>query len=112
MLDVTHDVRRTSAEVLVYERHHCHPANRALHAIGIPLIALSGSLLVPGQLLGWSRRTTMAAFAGGWALLLIGHAIEGNRPVILTNPRAIPAALSWWTRGAISRLGLHASKKP
>ena len=90
---------------MTYEQSHRHPVNRAIHAIGIPLIVLSGCLLLsPWRPFGWSRALMLGTFAGGWVLLFIGHAIEGNRPVVLKDPAAIPAALRWWTIAGAHRL--------
>ena len=84
-----------------YEAHHRHPLNRAVHAIGIPVIVLSlVALVIPRRPFGWSRRAPLAALAGGWSLLWAGHAIEGNRPAVLTNPAAGVTALRWWVSRA------------
>jgi hypothetical protein len=80
-----------------------HPINRALHAVGIPVVVLSTAALIsPWRPFGWSRKTSLVALGAGWGLLLAGHAIEGNRPAILRTPSAALSALAWWTR-ALSR---------
>jgi uncharacterized membrane protein YGL010W len=91
-----------------YEAEHRHPVNRALHAVGIPVIILSTAAVIsPWQPFGLSRKASLAGLAVGWGLLLAGHAVEGNRPAILTTPTALFSALIWWARGlskAIRRL--------
>jgi uncharacterized membrane protein YGL010W len=87
-----------------YETEHRHPVNRALHAVGIPVVALATTALIsPWRPSGLSRKTSLAVLAAGWGLLLAGHAIEGNRPAILRTPTAILSALKWWTRGRFVR---------
>jgi uncharacterized membrane protein YGL010W len=87
-----------------YEAEHRHPLNRALHAVGIPVVVLSTAALIsPWQPFGWSRKVSFAALATGWGLLLVGHAIEGNRPAILRTPTAALSALVWWTRALCRR---------
>lgn len=83
-----------------YESSHRHPVNRALHVIGIPLVVISVvALVAPRRPFGWSRKASLGCFAAGWILLLAGHAIEGNRPLILKNPlTAMAGALAWWAR--------------
>lgn len=93
--------RTTLAAADVYEATHRHPANRALHAVGIPVIACCGigGLLGPG-VVGASRRASLAGVVAGSALLFLGHAIEGNRPAIFTSSGAALEAVRWWGRGA------------
>lgn len=61
-----------------YELEHHHPWNRFLHGIGIPAI-FAGIILA--LLMHW--KVGLAFFAGGWALLFLGHRIEGNKPAFL-----------------------------
>jgi len=58
-----------------YDHEHTNPWNKALHAIGIPII-LAGIVLI--ILTFW--RIGLAFFVGGWILLFAGHRIEGNKP--------------------------------
>lgn len=82
-----------------YEAEHRHPVNRALHAVGIPVIILSTAAVIsPWQPFGLSPKASLAGLAVGWGLLLAGHAVEGNRPAILTTPTALFSALIWWAR--------------
>src|ERR671922_2339331 len=62
-----------------YEAEHRHPVNRALHAVGIPVIILStAALILPGQPFRLSRKASLAGLAAGCGLLLAGHAVEGK----------------------------------
>jgi hypothetical protein len=57
-----------------YVSRHRHPANRALHVVGVPLApVLCLYLLLTGQL-----PTAAAAFTVGYTLQWLGHRIEGN----------------------------------
>jgi uncharacterized membrane protein YGL010W len=61
-----------------YDHEHHHPWNKFLHSVGIPAI-FAGIILVfltHGEL-------GLAFFALGWALLFLGHRIEGNKPAFL-----------------------------
>jgi uncharacterized membrane protein YGL010W len=89
-----------------YETEHRHPVNRALHFIGIPVVLLSViALASPWRPFGWSRMDALASLIGGWVLLFVGHAIEGNRPAILNNPAAALIGVLWWMRGWFRRPG-------
>jgi uncharacterized membrane protein YGL010W len=71
-----------------------------LHTVGIPIILLSvATLASPWRPFGWSRRSALVWLVGGWGLLFVGHAIEGNRPAILNNPVAALSGALWWVRG-------------
>ena len=62
-----------------YAANHQHPANRVLHAVGIPVIAGCAIAAVLGPtVLGASRRAALGGAAAGSALLLLGQVIEGN----------------------------------
>lgn len=64
-----------------YDHEHTNPWNKMLHGIGIPIIFAS---LVLFALLRW--QIGIALFVLGWACLLIGHRIEGNKPAFLQGP--------------------------
>ena len=97
---MTNAIKPTGAEL--YEANHQHPANRVLHAVGIPLVACCGlaTLLGPG-LIGVPRRLALIGVIAGAALLFLGHAIEGNQPAVFTRKRAVFDAIRWWARGAM-----------
>jgi uncharacterized membrane protein YGL010W len=58
-----------------YDREHTSAWNKVLHGMGIPLI-LAGTILL--TLTNW--RLGLPLFVGGWAMLFLGHRIEGNKP--------------------------------
>lgn len=58
-----------------YDHEHTNALNKVLHGIGIPMILAGIVLLI---LTYW--RIGLALFVGGWALLFLGHRIEGNKP--------------------------------
>ena len=63
-----------------YQHEHTHPANRALHAAGIPLI-FAGMILL---FVSWPWG--LGVFCAGWAMLFLGHKVEGNKPAFLQGP--------------------------
>lgn len=64
-----------------YDHEHSSGWNRILHGIGIPALFASIVLLILGH---WVL--AVAFFVGGWALLFLGHRIEGNRPAFFQGP--------------------------
>lgn len=57
-----------------YAARHQHPANRLLHAVGLPV-----TFVLPVVLLAKGRPEWAAAsFVSGYLLQFAGHAIEGN----------------------------------
>ena len=100
---MTTAISRLPAEA--YESSHQHPANIALHAAGIPVIAFGVIAALVGPRVGIPRRTAVAGIAAGWGLLFLGHAIEGNRPAIFAHREAALDALRWWGRGALKVCG-------
>ena len=75
-----------------YEGEHRHPVNRALHAVGIPIVVISIPLLL------WDWRWALAIHVAGWAILWTGHFIEGNLPASWRNPAVVFVAPFWWLR--------------
>ncbi|HEX3774488.1 MAG TPA: DUF962 domain-containing protein [Polyangiaceae bacterium] len=74
---------RWQASLEFYRETHQNPTNRTLHVIGIPLI-VGGALglfasrpLSPVSGALWLG--SFAAFAGGWALNIVGHAVHEKR---------------------------------
>jgi hypothetical protein len=58
-----------------YMSQHTHPANRALHVVGVPLAPWGGIyLLTRGQ-----YGVAIVAFGAGYGLQWLGHHIEGNQ---------------------------------
>lgn len=79
-----------------YERHR-HPANIALHAVGLPVTFVLPVILLIRHESSWA----LVSFLVGYALQFLGHAIEGNdagetilikkllgKPYIAVVPRA------------------------
>ena len=64
-----------------YDHEHTSPWNKLLHGLGIPMIFAGTFLLL---LTSW--RLGLALFVGGWALLFLGHRIEGNKPAFFQGP--------------------------
>lgn len=64
-----------------YDHEHSSAWNKLCHGVGIPMI-FAGAILVilTKWLLG------LGVFLGGWALLFVGHRIEGNRPAFFQGP--------------------------
>ena len=80
-----------------YRQTHQHPANRAFHAVGIPLIVLSLPLAF------WNWRVALAMFVGGWILQFIGHAFEGKAPAFFSDARYLLVGPWWLLRKALGR---------
>jgi uncharacterized membrane protein YGL010W len=88
---------RTRAEwIAQYASSHRHPVNRALHSVGIPMIA--GSIAWGGIALatGHKLRYPLAVFGAGWALQFAGHAFEGKRPEFMNDWRFLFVGMGWW----------------
>lgn len=85
------------ADIQSYEGEHRHPVNRALHAIGIPVVVLS----IPILLVDW--RLAAIVHLAGWGILWTGHAIEGNLPASWKNPAIVLVAPVWWMRRLLAR---------
>lgn len=66
-------------EFAYYLSEHKNPQNRLTHMFGIPI--LIGSAIV--GLLSSSWTLVIGGQLVGWALQLLGHRIEGNRPALL-----------------------------
>lgn len=75
-----------------YRRTHQHPANRALHAVGIPTIVVSLPLFF------WNWPLALGLFAVGWVLQFLGHAFEGKAPAFFADPRFLLVGPWWWLR--------------
>jgi len=69
---------KLDSQMMRYDHEHHHPWNKFLHGVGIPLI-FAGTILA--ALLRWKLGAPL--FIAGWALLFLGHRIEGNKPAFL-----------------------------
>jgi hypothetical protein len=58
-----------------YMSQHTHPANRALHVVGVPLAPWGGIYLLTRGQFG----AAVVAFGAGYGLQWLGHRIEGNQ---------------------------------
>lgn len=57
-----------------YWRRHAHPANRAIHAVAVPITFLGAfGCAVCGEF-----NASAICFFGGYLAQFVGHAIEGN----------------------------------
>lgn len=69
-------------EFAYYLNEHRHPLNRLTHMFGVPLLIVSAALAL--------RTASWTLFVGGWtvgwAIQILGHRIEGNRPALLKRP--------------------------
>jgi uncharacterized membrane protein YGL010W len=79
-----------------YAASHQHPVNRTLHAIGIPMIALSLLVAPFGFFLPMAWMVAVAGFVIGWILQFIGHFFEGKPPEFLRDWRFLLVGLRWW----------------
>jgi uncharacterized membrane protein YGL010W len=86
-----------------YGHSHRNPVNRALHTVGIPMIALSLPLFVVALLVDGFWKIPTALFVGGWIFQLVGHAFEGKPPEFFKDPRFLYVGLRWWFAKARGR---------
>ncbi|HEY3999804.1 MAG TPA: DUF962 domain-containing protein, partial [Candidatus Xenobia bacterium] len=63
-----------------YAAEHTKPGTKVTHMIGIPMIVASLPCAFKNP------RLAAGLFVGGWALQLLGHKIEGNKPALLDDP--------------------------
>ncbi|GAC1659254.1 MAG: DUF962 domain-containing protein [Acidobacteriaceae bacterium] len=82
--------------VAQYASSHRHPANRACHTVGIPMIA--GSLAWGAAAVGmrWNWRYPAGLFIGGWVLHFVGHGFERKEPEFFHDWRFLLVGLRWW----------------
>jgi uncharacterized membrane protein YGL010W len=79
-----------------YSTSHRNAVNRACHAVGIPMIAIS-LLLIP--VAAWHPAWWMMVvvlFVGGWIFQFVGHAFERKPPEFFTDWRFLFVGLRWW----------------
>ena len=88
---------RTSAEwIAEYSLSHQHPVNRACHAVGIPLIALSVLLAPLGLVAPLASKVAAGMFVLGWILQFVGHGFERKPPEFFKDWRFLFVGLRWW----------------
>jgi uncharacterized membrane protein YGL010W len=79
-----------------YGLSHQNPANRLLHTIGIPMIALSIVLALAGIAIPSMLPIAAVLFVVGWVLQFVGHAFEGKPPEFFKDWRFLFVGLRWW----------------
>lgn len=78
-----------------YDHEHSSGWNKFLHGVGIPMIFLGIILLFLTKWV-WG----MSFFVGGWALLFLGHKIEGNHPAFFQGPVYLLVGPIWVAKEA------------
>ena len=88
---------RTNEEwIAEYATAHTHPINRACHAVGIPMIAVSVGLALASFFVGGLWRWALALFVAGWIFQFVGHYYEKKPPEFLKDWRFLFVGLRWW----------------
>ena len=83
-----------------YDHEHSSGWNKLCHGIGIPMIFAGAILLIAMKWIGISWIWGVAIFLGGWALLFLGHRIEGNRPAFFQGPIYLLVGPIWVAKEA------------
>jgi len=78
-----------------YDHEHESAANKLLHAFGIPMI-FAGIILAIFMKWIWAA----GFFLGGWALLFLGHRMEGNHPAFFQGPVYLLVGPIWVAKEA------------
>ena len=83
-----------------YRQTHQNPVNRQLHIVGIPLILGGAVGLLASRpfspVTGGLWLGSLAAFSGGWALNILGHAkYEGRAPAFSEDGLSFIAGPVW-----------------
>jgi uncharacterized membrane protein YGL010W len=79
-----------------YATSHQHPANRACHTLGIPLIVISIGLAAASFFVSGLWLAAVTLFIAGWVLQFVGHAFEGKPPEFFHDWRFLFVGLRWW----------------
>jgi len=88
--------RSSEQWIAQYSTSHQHPVNRFCHTLGIPLILLSGAVLVAGIFVRHLWLYALALFVVGWAFQFVGHAFEGKPPEFFKDWRFLFVGVRWW----------------
>jgi uncharacterized membrane protein YGL010W len=78
-----------------YDHEHSSGWNKLLHGGGIPMIFAGIILLI---LMKWTWGAGF--FLGGWALLFLGHRMEGNHPAFFQGPVYLLVGPIWVAKEA------------
>lgn len=79
-----------------YAQSHQNPVNRALHTVGIPMIASSLLLMVVALVARRGWRGPLVLFVVGWVFQFVGHYYEGKPPEFFSDWRFLLVGLRWW----------------
>jgi hypothetical protein len=86
-----------------YDHEHESAWNKLFHGVGIPMI-FGGLILFVFMKWIWGAEF----FLVGWALLLVGHRIEGNHPAFFEGPIYLLVGPIWAAKEAWTFLtGTH-----
>jgi uncharacterized membrane protein YGL010W len=100
---------RWQASLTFYRETHQNRTNRTLHLIGIPLILGGAVGLFASKPLGPLRGAlwagSLGAFASGWALNLIGHAVFEKRAPAFSDDGLSFIAGPVWDLQELLKLG-------
>ena len=79
-----------------YSSSHQNAVNRLCHTVGIPMIAVSGLVLLASPFVARLWKVALALFMVGWIFQFIGHAFEGKEPEFFHDWRFLFVGLRWW----------------
>lgn len=82
-----------------YSQSHQTKINQTTHKFGIPMIAVSILLILPGLFVSGLWKISLGLFLFGWILQFIGHYFEGKPPEFLKDWRFLFVGLRWWLKG-------------
>ena len=79
-----------------YSSSHQNAVNRLCHTVGIPMIAVSGLVLLASPFIAGLWKVALTLFVVGWIFQFIGHAFEGKEPEFFHDWRFLFVGLRWW----------------
>jgi uncharacterized membrane protein YGL010W len=88
-----------------YNASHQHPGNRALHAVGIPMVFIGPVLGIVSIFVPDLRIPALLIFIVGWVLQFVGHWLEGKPPAFFSDWRFLVTGLVWWAKKLLGRNG-------
>jgi len=83
-----------------YDHEHSSAWNKLCHGIGIPMIFAGAILLIAVKWIALGWIWGLCIFLGGWALLFLGHRIEGNHPAFFQGPIYLLVGPIWVAKEA------------
>jgi uncharacterized membrane protein YGL010W len=88
---------RSADDLMVqFKAAHLNPWNRALHAVGIPTLFLSGGLWLLSPFIASLWVWPAILMPLGFGCQFLGHWIEGNRPEVFSDWRFFFVGTRWW----------------